>query len=335
MKYMVLTTRHHDGFSLFDSKASDFTSAKTAARRDFVAEYVDACRNAGLKVGLYYSLTDWRWRECVEGTPRVMQHENVNSEIVDYVHEQVRELCANYGKIDIMWYDGPWPYDADAWRAEQLNAMVRKHQPGILINNRAGTDEDFGTPEQQISPEKKGRMWEACMTMNGSWGYHAYDRNWKSPGQIIGDLAQCAGGAGNLLLNVGPKPDGSIPPQSVSRLKEVGRWLAANGESIYGSERSPYLFQSFGLMTVKGNCVYLHPGAVQWPGICVGGIKNRVIDAAFLASGERLKFDQKGERLFLRDLPSRMPDKWNSVIKLTVEGKPETTDKTTAKDLYE
>jgi alpha-L-fucosidase len=154
MKYMVFTTRHHDGYSMFDSKVSDFTSTKTAANRDFVAEYVKACRKYGLKVGLYYSLTDWRWKECLKGTPKTTQHKKVNPEIVEYVHQQVRELCTNYGKIDILWYDGPWPYDLIGWKAKKLNAMVRKLQPGILINDRSGTPEDFDTPEQNVVPAK-------------------------------------------------------------------------------------------------------------------------------------------------------------------------------------
>ncbi|MCX8183670.1 MAG: alpha-L-fucosidase, partial [Crenarchaeota archaeon] len=157
-RYMVLTTRHHDGFCLWDSSVSDFTSVKTAARRDFVAEYVEACRKAGMRIGFYYSLLDWRWPAYWDGPEK---NPEGWKEFRNYVHAQVRELLTNYGKIDILWYDGGWPHSPDAWGSEQLNAMVRSLQPEIIINNRSGLPGDFDTPEQRI--EVSHRPWEACM----------------------------------------------------------------------------------------------------------------------------------------------------------------------------
>ena len=230
MKYIVITTRHHDGFSLFDSKVSDFTSVKTAAKRDLVAEYVKACRKAGMRIGFYYSLIDWRWPVAYQGPKKNPEEWK---KLVEYVHRQVKELCTNYGKIDLLWYDGGFyvnnrktcPTIARDWQAKKLNTMVRKYQPDIIINNRSGLPEDFDTPEQHITASKPGRLWESCMTMNLHWGYFATDSLWKSPKQLIHHLTGCVSGGGNYLLNVGPKSDGTIPSESVSRLRQVGKWL--------------------------------------------------------------------------------------------------------------
>ena len=186
MRYMVLTTRHHDGFSLFDSQVSDFTSVKTAAKRDFIGEYVEACRNAGMPVGFYYSLLDWRWPAYWDGPKKDPEGWK---EVRDYVHSQVRELMTNYGKIDILWYDGSWPHSAEDWEAQKLNEMVRSLQPGIIINNRSGIPGDLETPEQRIQGHE--RPWETCMTMDDLWwGYHPGDANVKSPTQLVRTLVK-------------------------------------------------------------------------------------------------------------------------------------------------
>lgn len=319
MKYMVLTTRHHDGFCLFDSQVSDFTAVKTAGRRDLVAEYVEACRDAGLQVGFYYSLLDWRWPAYWAGPEKDRKGWKT---FVQYVHAQVRELCTQYGTIDVLWYDGGWPYDAKAWRSQELNAMVRELQPNILINNRSQLPEDFDTPEQHIAASQTGRNWETCMTMNDNWGYSAGDRNWKSTGQIIQNLVRCASGGGNFLLNVGPKPDGTIPKPSIKRLKKVGAWMDVNGESIYGAEGCPFGGGMIGLTTAKGNTVYLH--VFRWPGeeVCIAGVKNKVLSAHLLATGDQASVEQQKDRLFIRNLPKKAPDRHDSVIVLELRGKP-------------
>ncbi|MBC7236076.1 MAG: alpha-L-fucosidase, partial [Chloroflexi bacterium] len=235
MKYMVMTTRHHDGFSLFDSQVSDFTAPKTAAKRDLIREYVEACHRGGMRVGFYYSLLDWRYPAYFRGPKADPEGWK---ELVDYVHAQVRELCSNYGRIDILWYDGGWPYTAEDWRSAELNAMVRELQPEIIINNRSQLPEDFDTPEQHVRASEPGRPWEACMTLNDSWGYNQADDNWKTPKQVLMYLVRCAHGGGNFLLNVGPQPDGAIPKESVRILETVGRWLERNGGSIYDTTRA-------------------------------------------------------------------------------------------------
>ena len=318
MRYMVFTSRHHDGFSLFDSKYSDFTSAK-AVGRDFVAEYAEACRHQGLKVGLYYSLLDWRWDAYWRGPKKDPEGW---SKLLEYVHGQVEELMSNYGRIDILWYDGAWPYTAEDWRSKELNEKVRKLQPHIIINNRSGLPEDFDTPEQHVPWWKKmERPWETCMTMNDSWGYHEADRNWKSVRQLIATLIQTVSLGGNLLLNVGPRADGSFPPEAVERLAEIGRWMRENGESIYGAGPCPFT-TSVGSLTAKGSKVYVH--VLRWPGreITVAGVGNTVSSAYFLATGEEVRIRQEGDRVFLESLPAVAPDPYDTVIVLELDSEP-------------
>ncbi|MEM2905098.1 MAG: alpha-L-fucosidase [Candidatus Bathyarchaeia archaeon] len=319
MKYMVLTTRHHDGFSLFDSQVSDFTAPKTAAGRDLVAEYVEACRNADMRVGFYFSLLDWRYPAYFAGPERDPEGW---AKFLEYVHAQVRELCTKYGRIDVLWYDGAWPWTPEAWQSAKLNAMVRRLQPEIVINNRSLLPEDFDTPEQQIAPSQPGRAWESCMTMNDNWGYSAGDHNWKTARQLIYNLVRCAAGGGNYLLNVGPKPDGTIPRPSLTRLREIGAWMKVNSESIYGSERCPFGGGMIGLTTAKGNRVYLH--ILRWPGreACIAGIKNKVLSARLLATEQRVQVDRRGDRTFFRGLPRYPPDPYDTVLVIELDGKP-------------
>ena len=268
MKYMVMTTKHHEGFCLFDSQLTDYCAPKQAAGRDLVAEYVEAARAEGLGVGFYYSMMDWHHPDGA----RCKKNEKARRRFVDYIHGQVRELCTNYGKLDIMWYDVSWPLDVKGWESAKMNAMVRKLQPDIIINNRSQLPEDFSTPEQHVTPEAEGRAWESCMTMNGSWGYHAADDDWKTPKQVVRYLVQAAAGGGNYLLNIGPKADGSIPAPSVRILRAVGEWMDRHGEAIYDSDRSQMQWQPVGGFTVKGKTAYFH--AFNYPGseIAIGGI---------------------------------------------------------------
>src|SRR5580700_791236 len=200
MKYMVMTTKHHEGFCHFDSKLTNYTSPKSGPGRDLVREFVDAARAEDMRVGFYYSLMDWHHPDGA----LCANDEGARRRFVDYIHGQVRELCTNYGKLDVLWYDVNWPLKPEGWEAAKLNAMVRKLQPGIILNNRTGLPEDFATPEQRI--EAADHAWEACMTMNGSWGYQRADDDWKSPKTVARNLITCARDGGNYLLNIGPRP---------------------------------------------------------------------------------------------------------------------------------
>jgi len=329
-RYMVLTTRHHDGFCLYDSQVSDFTSVKRAAGRDFVADYVEACRRAGMKVGFYYSLLDWRFGGYIPGEEMTPADRDA---MVQQVHDQVRELLTNYGRVDVLWFDGGWLAPqfhgqdmAEFWRAQELTAMARGLQPHILINNRSGLPEDFSTPEQKVEAAEAGRAWETCMTIGDSctWGYCRNNPNLKPTVQLLQYLVTAASGGGNYLLNCGPRADGTIRPEHASRLREIGAWMRVNGESIYGSERSPFGAQLLGACTAKGDVAYLH--VFRWPGreACIAGVKNKVKSATLLATGLRADIEQPGNgRMILRGLPLDPPDAYDTVIKLQLDGPPE------------
>src|SRR4051812_16026569 len=232
-KYMVMTTKHHEGFCHFASKLTDYCAPKQGPGRDLVKEYVEAARAEGLRVGFYYSLMDWHHPDGA----RCATDEAARRRFVDYIHTHIRELMTNYGKVDILWYDVSWTLDAKGWESEKMNEMVFKLQPDIIVNNRNKLPGDFATPEQRIEAAEGDRAWEACMTLNDSWGYHRADNGWKTPRQVVRNLITCARDGGNYLLNIGPKPDGSIPAETVKIFGEVGEWLGKNGEAIYGSDK--------------------------------------------------------------------------------------------------
>lgn len=283
MKYMVLTTRHHDGFSLWDSPGSvgQFDAMHSAARRDFVKEYVSACREAGLKVGFYYSPLDWRFPGFF--FPRM--YAESAAQLRRQTFDQVRELLTNYGKIDILWFDGGedhWLCHGkdlhtgrddipsqervqvpDFWRAQEMHEMIHALQPDIVVSNRYGMRQygDFTTPEGKIGPYEVQMPWESCITLNGSWGYVPGDP--MTYRACLTKLAQAATGDGNLLLNVGPRPDGVIPEDHAARLKEVGGWLEAHGESIYGTRGGPFRNDAAGGMTCRDSRIYIH--VWDWP----------------------------------------------------------------------
>ena len=242
-RYAVLTTRHHDGFCLFDTKTTDFNSVKTAAKRDFVREFAEACRAEGLRVGFYFSIMNWQF----DHSPNGVFDQKVWDEQVRATHEALRELMSNYGKIDYLWYDGcsaPGSTDAEnmerMWRIKDMNAMVRSLQPDILINDRSSSPEDYSTPEQCLTPPPRGRMWESCITCNKSWGFVKTDHEWKSAETLVRSLLHCARFGGNILINIGPLADGSVPEECVKAFEGLGAYVAKYPDSIYGAERDDW-----------------------------------------------------------------------------------------------
>jgi len=304
MKYMVMTTKHHEGFCNFDTKLTDYCAPRQGPGRDLVHEYVEAARAEGLRFGFYYSLMDWHHPDGA----RCKTDEAARKRFVAYIHGQVRELMTNYGKVDVLWYDVAWPLDAKGWESVEMNQMVRKLQPDIIINNRSKIAEDFDTPEQRIEASQN-RPWESCMTLNDSWGYQAADNNWKSPTTVIRNLITCARDGGNYLLNIGPRGDGSIPEDSTRVLSAVGDWMSKNGATIYDSDhpcqprRGNYV--SF---TRKGNTLYAH--VHYWPGetVVIGNLVNRVSSVKMFATGLPVKFEQDDFRVRLTGLPKKAPD---------------------------
>jgi alpha-L-fucosidase len=319
MKYMVMTTKHHEGFCLWDSKMTDYNAVKHGPGRDLVREYVEACREFGLRVGFYYSLMDWHHPDGA----RCATDDAARRRFLDFTQGCVRELCTNYGKLDILWHDVSWPLRTPAlWESAQMNAMARELQPEIIINNRSQLDEDFGTPEEHVTAESAGRAWEACMTFNGSWGYMPSAIDWRSVREVVDMLRTAAAGQGNLLLNIGPKPDGSVPEEAYERLVPVGQWLARNGEAAYGQmdrDDGCMDWMPTGKFTLKGNTAYYW--CSRWPGkeLAVGGLEVKVLKASYLATGEPIAFEQTENRLILKGLPEKNPDAIAGVCVLKLE----------------
>jgi alpha-L-fucosidase len=279
MKYTVLTSRHHDGFALFDDPDSNFTAMKSAAHRDFVAEYVNAVRKAGLRVGLYYSPLDWRFPGFF--FPDLYQASAV--EMREQYHRQLNELGSHYGKIDVLWFDGggvDWlgfngvnfkggwkarPKDQHysgsfSWQDDQAVGNLRKLQPSIIVNDRTDAPADFLSREgdQALGNFDNRHPWELCTTLTtGAWGYQP-NAKVKSLNDVIRLLVGAVGRDGNLLLNVGPRPDGQIEPEQAERLREVGDWLKRYGQSIYATRGGPYLPGDFGVSTYHDRTIYLH-----------------------------------------------------------------------------
>lgn len=306
MKYMVLTARHHDGFALFDDGTNIFTTTRSAAHRDFVAEYVKAVRAAGLRVGLYYSPLDWRFPGYILPDLQRPSAEAMR----DQYHRQVKELLSNYGKIDVLWFDGgetDWlNFGADwlpggnrqkrpagkhyqgrfDWQHDQVYAMLRELQPQVIINGRADMPEDFHSREGDgaLGNFDADHPWELCTTLAGAWGYEP-NKTPKSLKACVQLLAKVAGRDGNLLLNVGPRPDGQIDPAQVQRLREIGEWLGTHGESIYATRGGPFLPGSYGASTHRDNKIYVH--VLNWPGdkLVLPNIPAKVLHASVLAGG--------------------------------------------------
>lgn len=318
MKYMVMTSKHHEGFCLFNTRTTNYCAPKQAAGRDLVREYVEAVRAEGLRVGLYYSLMDWHHPDGA----RCETDEAARKRFVTYIHEHIREILSNYGKIDILWYDVPWPLEAAGWESERMNEMVFKLQPDIIVNNRNKLPGDFSTPEQRIQAEDGGRAWESCMTMNDSWGYHTADDAWKTPKQIIRNLISCSRDGGNYLLNIGPKGDGSIPEESKRILTEVGSWMKGNSTSVIGADKCQPRRSNYCSFTRRGNTLYAH--VHFWPGetVVVGGLLTRVKSASLLESRKKVDFVQDKFRVRFTGLPKQAPGHPVTTIAIECESEP-------------
>ena len=332
MRYGVLTTRHHDGFCLWDTEYSDYSSARQAAGRDFVREYVEAFREAGLRVGLYYSVADWRIPAYWAGPEEDPEGFEVFRE---YVHNQVRELLTRYGHIDVMWFDMASPHSAIDWRSAELIEMMRSLQPHILINQRLGElppacegEEpvklgDFGNSEHHITPHQ-GMLWESCQVATWRlWGY-AIGERWRPTDLLLDMLVEAASKAGNMLLNVGPDGEGRLPPEFMERVEAIGRWLEVHGEAIYGSEGGDVCeFITRGRQIIKGNTLYLI--LRFWDRedtLRLAGLATRVKRAELLTTGRELAFEQSENDVVIRGLPAEPPTPLFPVIKLECVDRP-------------
>jgi len=340
MKYIVITSKHHDGFCLWDSKVTNYDIVDaTPFKRDLLGELSTACKKQGIRLCFYHSIMDWHhpdaqapfypnYNDTKQSNPNFARY------VESYMKPQLKELVVNYGPLGVLWFDGEWIGDWTEPQGKDLYNYVRDLQPNIIINNRVGKGRkgmeglskgdqeyagDFGTPEQQI-PAKglPGVDWESCMTMNETWGYKTSDQHWKSSEDLLRKLADIASKGGNFLLNVGPTSEGLIPGASVERLAAMGEWMKVNGESIYGTKASPLGEVPWGRCTARPGKLYLH--VFNWPSngkLEVPGLKDQVRKAYLLADKKHARLPlTRSENGVVVAVPANAPDTINSVVVL-------------------
>lgn len=337
MKYIIITSKHHDGFALFDSKVSQYDIMNaTPYQKDAIRALASAARRGGLKFGVYYSIMDWHHPDAQapaypEYNSRTAKNPNFARYVETYMKPQLRELVTQYPEIDVLWFDGEWVADWSDAQGKQLYDWLRAMRPGLIINNRVGHSRqgmggmsankdapgDFGTPEQQVPPEGlPGVDWETCMTLNDTWGFQTFDDGWKDTRTLVRTLVDVASKGGNFLLNVGPTAQGVIPWQSVSRLREMGEWTKANGESIYGTTSSPYGLPAWGRYTAKPSAGRVYASVFDWPKdgrLALTGVTAKPRAIYLLADRKPLDVEQAGDGWVVR-LPAVPPSAIASVL---------------------
>ncbi len=348
MKYTVLTTKHHDGYTLFNAKTpysvqNDITGSTniSPAGRDLVAEYANSVRKQGLKVGYYYSLLDWQHPDAVpESRLWPTAEGSDHREYVDYMHGHMKQLFTDYGPSDIMWVDYSSPqFQGSTWHSKELLTELYQLQPQALVNNRFwnGLENgygDFFTPEKYVPPAGyPGRSFEVCHTMNESFGYSHHDMKWKSSKDIVEMLVDIVSKGGNLLLNVGPDAHGHIPAESARVLRETGQWLKTYGDAIYGTEATPFAELEFDSRctrkSVAGDNTNLYFHLFSWPDnkrIVVPALHNKLLGAALMGTDQKLQMEVTADGIVI-ELPDSPPSAICPVVALKIEGQPDPTVK--------
>ena len=324
MKYITITSKHHDGFCMFDSALSDYTIVKaTPWGKDPMKMLAAECKKQGIKLCFYHSIMDWHHPDYLPRRPWEKDTRPADGASLDryieHMKGQLNELLTNYGPLGGIWFDGGWEHSADELHALEVVKMIRKLQPWIMINDRIDIPEDYSTPEQNIPAGAlpDGRLWETCMTLNGHWGYARDDHDWKSPQDLVQKLCDIASKGGNFLLNVGPTDLGEIPQPSIDNLEAVGKWMKVNGRSIYATTKSPFKKLPFdGRCTQRGNTLYFQ--VFTWPDdgkLPLPAMSAHVISAKFLDGGRPLQVEDGA----LIGTPVK-PDPYATTVELKLSG---------------
>ncbi len=316
MKYIVLICKHHDGFCMWDTKFTDYNIMHTPFKRDVVKELSQACKKQGMAFGCYYSVTDWYNPDWPTTSPggKVVRSKSDMDAYEKYLQGQISELITHYGPLITIWNDVPRQFGA---RGADTIKMVRQLQPDILINDRTGAGGDYSTPEQKIGGFQDDYPWETCMTICQQWSWKPNDQL-KSLDKCLQTLIRCAGGDGNLLLNVGPTPEGIIEPRQVARLDEVGQWMSKYGQSIYGTRGGPWMPTASLASTRAGHTIFLH--ALKWDGntVTLPGLARKITSGTVLTGGSvKIEQTSDGIKLTVPPINHQEPD---TVIKLDLDG---------------
>jgi alpha-L-fucosidase len=333
-KYAVITTKHHDGVALWDTKMGDLSVVKkTPAGKDLVTPLTKALRKNGLKVGIYYSLLDWSHPDYPNFTKSIKRYETdtLRWERFDsFNHGQIEEIGKNFNP-DLYWFDGDWEQNAEKWRAQEIRKKILDRNPGAIINSRLQGYGDYATPEQGLPVKKPAdKYWELCMTINDSWGYQQNDKEFKSPDQIIRIFAECLSKGGNMLLDIGPKADGTIPVEEVTVLKELGKWTKKHAEAIYGTEGGLPAGYFYGPSTLSkdSTMLYLFVQGNPEGKVMLQGVKNRINRIYVAGNGTKLSWKEylkpywsNNAGLLFIDVPDAILDEYITVLAVVLDGK--------------
>ena len=333
-KYAVLTTKHHDGVALWDTKAGDLSVVRKApAGKDLVAPFCSSLRKNGIKVGLYYSLLDWSHPDYPNFTKNEKRYTTDSvkwNRFNEFNHAQITEIGKNFNP-DLYWFDGDWEQNAEKWKAKEIRELILKNNPGAIINSRLQGYGDYATPEQGLPVTRPSdKYWELCMTINDSWGFQQNDKEFKSPSQTIKIFADCISKGGNLLLDIGPMADGTIPPEEVNVLKTLGKWTHKYSEAIYGTVGGLPQGYFYGPSTLSSDSTMLYLFFNGYPGgqVMLQGVKNKINRIYVVGNGTKLTWKEylkpywsSNAGIVFIDVPESVLDEYMTVLAIVLDGK--------------
>ena len=335
-KYSVITAKHHEGFALWDTKFGNFNAVKSAAvKKDVLTPFVSELRKNKLKVGIYYSLPDWSYDDYTHFTRdsiryKISEEPKRWSKFLSYYQGQLKELSDNYNP-DLYWFDGDWEHNSEEWEVPKVRQMLFDKNPNTILNSRLREQGDYATPEQGMPitrPDNK--FWELCLTMNDSWGFQKNDHNYKTTDQIIGIFADVIGNGGNLLLDIGPRGDGSIPEEQIAILEGLGRWTNKHKEAVYGTRSGIPKEHFYGTLSKDGNILYLFVKGNPNGEVVIRGLKNRINRIYVVGEGTKLSHQVIGKVYWSHypginyiKLPEHVQDENMTVLAVMLDGKVE------------